>query len=56
MIMLFVIGRCNGKFNIGIGIGTCFTEVVGTKLRSSIIIDLSDVDVFNSGWVIAWVC
>jgi hypothetical protein len=49
-----VIWHFTEKFNVGAGV--CFMEVDGSKLRSSISIDLSDIDVFNSFWVITWGC
>jgi hypothetical protein len=31
-------------------------KVTASELRSSISLDLSDIDVCNSDWVIAWIC
>jgi hypothetical protein len=44
----------HGKF-IAAG-GTRFMEITGGELGSSISLDLSDIDVFNSDWVITWSC
>jgi hypothetical protein len=54
MILILVRGHCYGKLNI-FG-GTRFTEVTGSELGLSISLDLTDMDVFKSDWVIPRSC
>jgi hypothetical protein len=51
MILFLVFWRCYEKFNVGGD--TSLTEVTESELGSSISLDLSDIDMFNSDWVIA---